>query len=62
MARGGKSMLGVGGTRSNLSRRAMRGQGGHRGEGGVGIDPVAQKRELLRKLKEAHENGDKPSE
>jgi hypothetical protein len=55
-------MLGVGGTRSNLSRRAMRGQGGHRGEGGVGIDPVAQKRELLRKLKEAHENGDKPSE
>jgi hypothetical protein len=45
-------MLGVGGTRSNLSRRALR--GGRRGGqvGGGGLDPVAQKRELLRRLQE----------
>ncbi|MFB9394037.1 DUF6243 family protein [Streptomyces coeruleoprunus] len=44
------SMLGVGGTRKNLSRRALRGSGG--GTVGRGADPATQKRELLRKLKE----------
>ncbi len=43
-------MLGVGGTRRNLSRDALRGSGGKRA--GRGADPAAQKRELLRKLKE----------
>lgn len=43
-------MLGVGGTRKNLSRRALRGSGG--GTVGRGADPATQKRELLRKLKE----------
>ncbi|GHC74587.1 DUF6243 family protein [Streptomyces cinnamoneus] len=53
MTRGNSgSMLGVGGTRSNLSRSALRGGGrGGRGAGG-GIDPQAQKRELLRALRE----------
>ncbi|UNO42386.1 DUF6243 family protein [Streptomyces sp. MST-110588] len=46
------SMLGVGGTRSNLSRGALRGAGrGSRGAGG-GTDPMAQRRELLRRLQE----------
>jgi hypothetical protein len=45
-------MLGVGGTRRNLSRKALRGSGG--GGAGRGVDPAAQKRELLRKLKEGH--------
>lgn len=43
-------MLGVGGTRRNLSRKALRGSGGQ--GAGRGVDPAAQKRELLRKLKE----------
>ncbi|MFI1729344.1 DUF6243 family protein [Streptomyces acidicola] len=52
MARGGSgNMLGVGGTRSNLSRKALRG-GGRGGAVGGGRDAQAQKRELLRKLKE----------
>ncbi|MEU7134018.1 DUF6243 family protein [Streptomyces sp. NPDC046261] len=53
MTRGNSGkMLGVGGTRSNLSRTALRGGGrGGRGAGG-GIDANAQKRELLRALKE----------
>ncbi|MGI5483061.1 DUF6243 family protein [Streptomyces lavendofoliae] len=51
MTRGGAgNMLGVGGTRRNLSRDALRGSGGKRA--GRGVDPAAQKRELLRKLKE----------
>ncbi|UIX35106.1 DUF6243 family protein [Streptomyces sp. GQFP] len=51
MARGSGNMLGVGGTRSNLGRSALR--GGGRGEKvGGGTDPQAQKRELLRKLQE----------
>ncbi|MER7110603.1 DUF6243 family protein [Streptomyces sp. NPDC000229] len=51
MTRGGAgNMLGVGGTRKNLSRKALRGSGG--GAVGRGADPAAQKRELLRKLKE----------
>ncbi|MHC3388483.1 DUF6243 family protein [Streptomyces lavendulocolor] len=51
MTRGGAgNMLGVGGTRRNLSRKALRGSGD--GGAGRGVDPAAQKRELLRKLKE----------
>jgi hypothetical protein len=44
-------MLGVGGGRSNLGRKALRG-GGRGNQVGVGQDPQAQKRELLRKLQE----------
>ncbi|MFI0236491.1 DUF6243 family protein [Streptomyces sp. NPDC016845] len=52
MTRGGAGgMLGVGGTRRNLSRKALRG-GGRSGQVGGGTDPVAQKRELMRKLQE----------
>ncbi|GAA3523090.1 MULTISPECIES: DUF6243 family protein [Streptomyces] len=50
MSRGG-NMLGVGGTRRNLGRKALRG-GGRNGTIGGGLDPQAQKRELLRKLQE----------
>ncbi|MCX4909234.1 DUF6243 family protein [Streptomyces sp. NBC_00878] len=45
-------MLGVGGTRSNLGRKALRG-GGRGKPVGAGLDPQAQKRELLRKLQES---------
>ncbi|MGW3644709.1 DUF6243 family protein [Streptomyces sp. NPDC000878] len=51
MARGGGNMLGVGGTRSNLGRGALRG-GGRGKQVGGGTDPQAQKRELVRKLQE----------
>jgi len=52
MTRGGAgNMLGVGGTRSKLSRKALRG-GGRGGRIGGGLDAQAQKRELLRKLQE----------
>ncbi|MFE6284233.1 DUF6243 family protein [Streptomyces sp. NPDC057877] len=52
MARGGSgNMLGVGGTRRNLGRKALRG-GGRSGKVGGGVDPAAQKRELLRRLQE----------
>ncbi|MFE6777902.1 DUF6243 family protein [Streptomyces sp. NPDC057702] len=44
------SMLGVGGTRANLSRSALR--GGRGGRGAPGPDPMARKRELLRELRE----------
>ncbi|MFE7898481.1 DUF6243 family protein [Streptomyces sp. NPDC057424] len=52
MTRGGAgNMLGVGGSRKNLGRGALRGAG--RGDRiGGGADPQAQKRELLRKLQE----------
>lgn len=52
MTRGGAgNMLGVGGSRKNLGRGALRGAG--RGDRiGGGLDPQAQKRELLRKLQE----------
>ncbi|MGW1376406.1 DUF6243 family protein [Streptomyces sp. NPDC002446] len=44
-------MLGIGGTRSKLSRGALRGGGG--GRAGHGRpDPQAQRRELLRKFQE----------
>ncbi|MBJ6646395.1 DUF6243 family protein [Streptomyces sp. BSE7-9] len=48
MARGG-NMLGVGGARQHLGRKALRG-GGPAGRIGGGTDPQAQKRALLRKL------------
>ncbi|MFB8243702.1 DUF6243 family protein [Streptomyces sp. NPDC055952] len=52
MARGGAgNMLGVGGARRNLGREALRG-GGRGGRVGGGLDPQAQKRELLRRLQE----------
>ncbi|MFJ9584627.1 DUF6243 family protein [Streptomyces acidicola] len=52
MSRGGAgNMLGVGGTRNNLSRKALRG-GGRGGAVGGGQNPQAQKRELLRRLQE----------
>ncbi|MGW6909847.1 DUF6243 family protein [Streptomyces sp. NPDC054940] len=51
MARGGGNMLGVGGARRNLGRKALRG-GGQGSRIGGGTDPAAQKRELLRKFQE----------
>ncbi|MFF6912506.1 DUF6243 family protein [Streptomyces sp. NPDC012466] len=52
MTRGGAgNMLGVGGSRKNLGRRALRG-GGRGDRIGGGLDPQAQKRELLRTLQE----------
>ncbi|MFJ9003693.1 DUF6243 family protein [Streptomyces canus] len=55
MARGGSgSMLGVGGTRNNIGRKALRGSN-RDGRIGGAQDPQAQKRELLRKLREKRE-------
>ncbi|MFA3874187.1 DUF6243 family protein [Streptomyces sp. MMCC 100] len=52
MTRGGTgNMLGVGGTRRNLGRDALRG-GDRAGRVGGGLSPQARKRELLRKLRE----------
>lgn len=52
MTRGGAgNMLGVGGSRRNLGRKALRGGPGD-GRVGGGQDPQAQKRELLRRLQE----------
>ena len=51
------NMLGVGGTRTRMSRKALR--GGRQGNGygpGDGADPAAQKRELLRRLRESRES------
>lgn len=57
MARSGAGdMLGVGGTRRKLDRRAMRG-GGRDGRIGGGTDAQAQKKELLRKLQEKRQGG-----
>ncbi|MBO8196573.1 hypothetical protein ITI46_33825 [Streptomyces oryzae] len=51
--RGGR-MLGVGGTRAHLSRKQLRGGGNGGGHGpGGGTDPLTQKRELLRRLRES---------
>ncbi|MFM9591238.1 DUF6243 family protein [Streptomyces scabiei] len=53
MTRGGAgNMLGVGGSRRNLGRKALRGGPVNGRVGGGGQDPQAQKRELLRKLQE----------
>ncbi|MEU6686458.1 DUF6243 family protein [Streptomyces sp. NPDC046832] len=58
MTRGGAgNMLGVGGARRNLGRRALRGDG-RGGRVGRGPDPQAQKRELLRKLQENRQQRD----
>ncbi|MGP4026474.1 DUF6243 family protein [Actinomadura sp. 3N407] len=46
-------MLGVGGQRNKLSRRALR--GGKAPVPGSGGDPAAEKRELLRKMRERNE-------
>ncbi|MFE7765035.1 DUF6243 family protein [Streptomyces sp. NPDC057438] len=52
MTRGGAgNMLGVGGSRRNLGREALRG-GPANGRVGGGHDPQEQKRELLRRLQE----------
>ncbi|MGC9379724.1 DUF6243 family protein [Streptomyces sp. MH13] len=52
MSRGGAgNMLGVGGTRRNLTRDALRG-GDRTGRIGGGPDPRDRKRELLRRLQE----------
>ncbi|WP_326752357.1 DUF6243 family protein [Streptomyces hirsutus] len=52
MSRGGSgNMLGVGGARQHLGRKALRG-GGRDGRIGGGFDARAQKRELLRTLQE----------
>ncbi|BBC36998.1 uncharacterized protein SGFS_082920 [Streptomyces graminofaciens] len=60
MSRGGAgNMLGVGGTRRNLGRAALRG-GGRGGRVGGGLDAQAQKRELLRRLQEERA-AEKPS-
>ncbi|MFE6621390.1 DUF6243 family protein [Streptomyces sp. NPDC008086] len=61
MARSGGNMLGVGGTRRNLGRKALRG-GGRNGRIGGGADPQAQKKELLRKLQEKRQGGDGTAE
>ncbi|GAA2284226.1 hypothetical protein GCM10010234_23340 [Streptomyces hawaiiensis] len=58
MTRGGAgNMLGVGGSRRNLGRRELRG-GGQGGRIGGGLDPQAQKRELLRKLQDKRQQQD----
>ncbi|MFJ4831162.1 DUF6243 family protein [Streptomyces sp. NPDC088747] len=61
MTRGGSgNTLGVGGTRSNLGREALRGGGGG-GRIGGGLDPRAQKRELLRRLREERRTAEERS-
>lgn len=58
MTRGGAgNMLGVGGTRQHLGRKALRG-GGRGGRIGGGPDTQTQKRELLRKLQEKRQEGE----
>ncbi|MFI6204804.1 DUF6243 family protein [Streptomyces sp. NPDC051041] len=49
-------MLGVGGTRQNLGRAALRG-GGRGDRVGGGPDRPAQKRELLRRLRQERRAG-----
>ncbi|WP_220096500.1 DUF6243 family protein [Streptomyces cyaneus] len=57
MARSGAgNMLGVGGARRNLSRKALRG-GGRTGPIGGGTDPTTQKRELLRRFQQKQAEG-----
>ncbi|MFG2677765.1 DUF6243 family protein [Streptomyces sp. NPDC048392] len=57
MTRGGNgNVLGVGGTRRKLGRTALRG-GDRTGRVGGGLSPQAQKRELLRSLREGRQEG-----
>ncbi|MFI7007133.1 DUF6243 family protein [Streptomyces sp. NPDC050145] len=61
MTRGGSgNMLGVGGTRSNLSRKALRGGGRGGRTGGAGVDAATQKRELLRRLRDQRGESEAP--
>ncbi|MFC3997973.1 DUF6243 family protein [Nocardiopsis sediminis] len=50
MGKSRDNLLGLGGQRTSMSRGAMRGSG-YSGKGGR-PDPLEEKRELLRKLKE----------
>ncbi|WP_424213751.1 DUF6243 family protein [Streptomyces sp. BI20] len=50
MPRGHGNLMGVGGARSHLSRRALR--AGRAAGSTPPVDPAAQKRELLRRLRE----------
>ncbi len=50
-------MLGVGGTRQHLGRKALRGGGRGGRVGAAGLDAQAQKRELLRRLREERAGG-----
>ncbi|MEU1018889.1 DUF6243 family protein [Streptomyces sp. NPDC005900] len=60
MTRGGSGgMLGVGGTRSNLPRQALRGAA-RGGRVGGGLSAQDQKRELLRRLMEGRERPGRP--
>ena len=54
-------MLGVGGSRRKLGREALRG-GPANGRVGGGLDPRAQKRELLRKLQEKRQEAETGTE
>ncbi|MFC4564443.1 DUF6243 family protein [Nocardiopsis mangrovi] len=58
MGKSRDNMLGLGGQRTSLSRSAMRGSG-FSGQGGR-RDPLQEKRELLRKLKEKREKNREP--
>ncbi|XRQ10109.1 DUF6243 family protein [Actinomadura welshii] len=53
-------MLGVGGQRSNLPRRALR--GGKAPAPGGGGDAAAEKKELLRKMRERNRRGAAPEQ
>ncbi|TVL90044.1 DUF6243 family protein [Streptomyces sp. SAJ15] len=53
----GSAMLGVGGPRANVPRSAMRGGRRDSVGGRGGMDPLAQKRELLRKLQQGRDGG-----
>ncbi|MFC5750391.1 DUF6243 family protein [Actinomadura rugatobispora] len=49
MARSKNGMLGVGGQRRNISRKALRGEGGPSSQGRK--DAAAQKKELLERMR-----------
>ncbi|GAA3953538.1 hypothetical protein GCM10023085_39990 [Actinomadura viridis] len=54
MAKGRNGMLGVGGQRRTMSRKALRGEAGASQRGGG--DAVAQKKALLSKMRERNAN------
>ncbi|TDQ55300.1 DUF6243 family protein [Actinorugispora endophytica] len=55
MARGRDSLLGLGGQRKKLSKNTLRGN--EKGQQGGAADPLEEKRELLRKMREKTEQG-----
>ncbi|MER6810792.1 DUF6243 family protein [Spirillospora sp. NPDC000708] len=55
-SRSRNGMLGVGGQRKKISRRALR--GGEAAVPGGAADPAARKKELLRKMRERAERRD----